>query len=356
MHNTRNKNKNKIHNRSKDLNSTLHNYSLISNNQKDTISSNNLGALRDQNLSSTPRSPLISDQQSSTRIWMRLSEKIDKQYELISELKQSMVDCKESIVREFELKLVSLGSEIADVKQKMCDIEKMAADLNSFKVEVDQFKQNFETIKTTSLEHENMKKTIEQLKIKIQKQEYSTVASDIRINGVPYNSNENLLNIFQSICHVINIPVPSIKSIFRLQNQNNKFNNHSPDAVIIVQMQSPYDKNFFLKTLALFRKSNKNFVFSLRHIGFDSDTKFFVNENLTQECYKILQTALRLKRQNHLCSAFTIRGNIFVKRNVNAKAILVDEISQLSDLNELFRESESNNTNMEILGDHQHSI
>lgn len=115
--------------------------------------------------------------------------------------------------------------------------------------------------KVTRLESEtgeiqNLKNEIQTLKLKMQRQENNIVASDLRINGVPYVENENLISIFNEICKVVNIEIPAIKSIFRLKNQNNKRDNNSPDAVIIVRMWSPYDTNFFLKILSSFKKAN----------------------------------------------------------------------------------------------------
>lgn len=91
----------------------------------------------------------------------------------------------------------------------------------------------------------------------MQRQENSFVASDLRITGIPYNKNENLLAVFKQICDVLNIPTPAIKSLYRLQNHNNKDKDYSPNAVIIVKLCSPYDKNFILKCLANYRKANK---------------------------------------------------------------------------------------------------
>ena len=338
MPGTRYGNKNKNLNKSNELNSTPFVISKKTN-APELLPHTNLRALRDERISISPRSPLISDHVSSTRMWLKLSEKIDNQNKLICELKRSIEECKESIVKEFDSKFLSIKDEISEVKQKMVDFEKVVSDMQNFQCEMESFKKKLLLVDETADELKNQKNIITFLKTKLQKQEYAAVASDIRINGIPHQTNENLKSIFNFICQTINTPVPSLQSIFRLQNQNNKINKDSPDAVIIVKMLSPYDKNFFMKSVALFRKTNKNFSFCLRHIGMESDSKFFINENLTQESYKILQAALRLKRQNELCGAFTIRGNVYVKRDINAGAVHVEEVSQLQNLNELFRES-----------------
>ena len=101
-----------------------------------------------------------------------------------------------------------------------------------------------------------LKDEINELKMQNHRQKNSLVASDLRINGIPCLANENLREVFDNICCTLNINTPEVKTIFRLQNKNNKNKNNSQDAVIMAKLMSPYDKNLFLKTLSGFRKSN----------------------------------------------------------------------------------------------------
>lgn len=124
------------------------------------------------------------------------------------------------------------------------------------------------------------------------------------------------------------IGIPPTKSIFRLQNKNNKSKQFSADAVIIVKLMSPYDKNYFLKTLNEFRKINKCNL-TLDMLGFDTNRPFYINENLTHSNYLILQDAIRLKRNNVIQSAYTFRGLVYVKRTTNDQPICIDRIEVL---------------------------
>lgn len=177
-----------------------------------------------------------------------------------------------------------------------------------------------------------MQDEINALKYKVKQQENVNVASELRLNEIPYKPNENLLNIFDQICNTINTTVPAIKTIYRLQNHNNKQKTDSRDAVIIVKFWSPYDKNYFLKTLSNWRKNNPRFFFTLRDIGENSDNKFYVNENLTSTNFKILRAATRLKKEHRIYSAFTIRGLVYVKISANDQAIHIDELEHLNNL------------------------
>lgn len=185
--------------------------------------------------------------------------------------------------------------------------------MNTLSNEFKNIVERVEKLETASSEIIAMQFEIQSLKKQLKTQENTIVASDLRINNIPYDRNENLYAIFENICATIKIPTPSVNSIYRLKNHSNKRKQNSPDAVIIVKLMSPYDKNFFLKTLSEFRKNNKNFHFNLRNIGIDSPSIFYVNENLIQSNYIILQAAIKLKKQHRLQAAFTIRGLVYVK-------------------------------------------
>ena len=162
------------------------------------------------------------------------------------------------------------------------------------------------------------------------RQEHSLVASDLRINGIPCLANENLREVFDNICCTLNINTPEVKTIFRLQNKNNKNKNNSQDAVIMAKLMSPYDKNFFLKTLSGFRKSNKTHLM-LKHIGLKSNTPIFINEHLNAHNDKIFQSALNMKKDHHLQSVFTMRGLVYVKNSITDKPICVEHLGRLDE-------------------------
>ena len=77
--------------------------------------------------------------------------------------------------------------------------------------------------------------------------------------------------------------------------------------------------------MANYRK-HQNFVFSLRNVGLTSDAKFYVNENLTQTNFNILRGAIQLKKK---CSAFTVRGCVYIKKDTNDDLIQIDDMDSL---------------------------
>lgn len=246
----------------------------------------NLSHILDNVSESQTNTPRRSSIDSSFKLIQIMEKKFDGQSESIKNL---LMESEARLLAEFDKRIESLTNDFKVLGERVQQLETVADDFLA------------------------MKSEIVQLKLQIKAQENSLVASELRINNVPFYENENLIDIFRSICNVINTPVPAVSALYRLKNANNKFKANSPDAVIIVKLMSAYDRNFFLKSLSAHRKSKTDFCFRLNDIGFESQTKFYVNENLTQPNYKILQAALKIKRQNKLHAVFTIRGLVYVK-------------------------------------------
>lgn len=118
-----------------------------------------------------------------------------------------------------------------------------------------------------------MKAEIKNLNMRQLRHENFKVASELRINGVPSVDAENLYQMLDNLCETINITTPSVKSIYRVNNVRNHRN--VTDAVIMVNLNTPYEKNIILKNFALFRKSNKSSR-QLKHVGFDSDKPIYI--------------------------------------------------------------------------------
>lgn len=227
----------------------------------------------------------------SEKLTCKISESETRVLEKIDKLEHSMCEMKKDII---------------NVTERVSKLETVAHDLIALKAEMNE------------------------LKMQNLRQENSLVACDLRINGIPCVENENLREIFDSICYTLNINTPEVKTIFRLQNKNNKNKNNSQDAVIMAKLMSPYDKNFFLKSLSGFRKSNKSQLM-LKHIGFKSNNPFYINEHLTPHNYKIFQSALNMKKDHHLQSVFTMRGLVYVKNSITDQPICVEHLERLDE-------------------------
>lgn len=296
------------------------------------------------------KSPINNDAKNA-RLSLSQSDLIsfvDLRFENLFELITAKIkESEDRIVLEMDEKISAIETKINIVETRLLnELDKRICDVMS---EIHTVNEKVIELETGCNEIKLLKNEIKTLKSQIQRQENLAVSCDLRINGIPYVINENLHEHFNNICSALNISTPAYKSIHRLQNKNNKEQN-SPDAVIIVKLFSPYDKNFILKSLAIFRKNFKTQL-CLHHIGYSNNTrKVYVNENLTSANFKIFRTALDLVKDNRLISAFTLRGLVYIKVNNTDQPMRIDEIS---DLDKFFphtdeNEHEDNNNNNDV--------
>lgn len=251
-----------------------------------------------ENISKTPRLPTNDSP-------FKLLNLVDRRFEKITEVMKTLIHESEArMIKEFDKRFDLLKIDILNVTQRVTKLESVADDIVTLKDEVSK------------------------LKTQLQRQENSLIASDLRINGIPYRREEDLYGVFTTICNNLNVNTPAVKSIYRLQNFNNKHKDNSPNAVIMVKLLSPYDKNFILKSIANFRKRNKTPLL-LRHIGENCDRPFYINENLTSLNFKILQSAVGLKKAKRLKSVFTLRGLVYIKFNSDEEPVRIDSMENL---------------------------
>lgn len=258
--------------------------------------------------------PRLSD--SPLRVIQLVDKRMEKQIEKQTEsLKAMFENMFREMFKECENRLLN------EIDKKLCEI----------RLEINDVTERLNIIETVESEIDLLKKEIKDLKIKSLKQANSIVACDLRLNNVPFIAGENLYFYFEKICQTLNIPMPPIKTIFRLQNRNNKVDKYSQDAVIIVKLMSPYDRNYFLKTLTEFKRKNKNQL-TLNIIGLQSNANLFITENLTHSNYITLQEALKLKRKKFIYAAYSFRGLIYVKKSSNDEPICIDHLDVLNQI------------------------
>lgn len=253
-----------------------------------------------------PNTPRTTDKESSSRIIELMGKRFAKQAEDMAAQFAKQNEVIAAQIQSSENKVLGeLGEKLAEMRRELHTITERVVKLESAVSDID-----------------HLKSEVGMLKAQLAKQENLAVACDLRLHGIPFTVNENLFDIFAQICTTINISPPVVKNIFRLNNGNNK------DGIIIIKFATPYIKNFILKSISNFRRSN-NDLLRLRHAGFNSDTPIYVNECLTKANHVVLQAAIGLKKKRQLSAAFTLRGLVHIKRTENETATRIESIEQL---------------------------
>lgn len=147
--------------------------------------------------------------------------------------------------------------------------------------------------------------------------ENALVSTDVIMYGVPQVEEENLVSMFSQLCKSIKLSPLTIRSYFRIRKSVS-----SKPSPIIFKLNSAYDRSLLFKAIADFFKSSRKSL-TLHDIGINAEGKFFVHECLPKKSRELIQYATKLKRQKRLTSAFTIRGNIYVRKHPGGEAVKV---------------------------------
>ena len=107
------------------------------------------------------------------------------------------------------------------------------------------------TLENGHKEVEALRSEVCVFKEKIDRQDNINVGSELSIFEITSRPNENLFNVFNSICTDIQINTPSVQNIFRLKNRDANINHN--DGPIMVKVTSPYKTNYVMRSKATFR-------------------------------------------------------------------------------------------------------
>lgn len=262
----------------------------------------------------------------------RAMQSLENRFEkLTAKLTNTIKETVKNEIRECECNIIE------KLNNRMSEIEtKLLSEINSLKSEFEILNDRISVVEAQCSEITELRKEMDCLKSdmyvmrnKISKQENSMVSDELRITGIPYIPNEDLMLHFNNLCGALQIQGPRCRSIFRVGGIKHKAVH--PDSSIIMKMDTPYDKNYVLKCINNYKKNNKCNL-KLNIIGFDSDVNFFVNENLTATNYNIFKTALKCRKMDKISSVFTLRGIVHIRINAGDEPVCVNSIDELNNL------------------------
>lgn len=293
--------------------------------------------LHNSALGNVCKTPRLTNNESSLKFITIMDKRLDRLTEKLElMIKDKFNECKEYLLDEFDKRLNSITTNVDTLLQSV------TTDLKNIQSRVKQL----ETVVQENIELKNetdlLKNEICNLKVYVQKQENSIVASDIRVNGIPSNNKykDNLFVIYEKICEAVNIQPIAVKTIYRIKNTRSKKN--IDDAPIIIKFCSPYERNYILKMITTYMKANKNLL-RLNQIGIESTVPFYINENLTPENHRIFLEARKMKKDNKISAAFVNRGLVYIKK-LGCDDHL--QINTIETLKELFRFQNNDDENV----------
>lgn len=272
---------------------------------------NSPNTLRRQMLSPAPKTQKLEDGVASINSILKEMRDMEKRLQLHAENLFNKLSSELNAVQgKLVQKVTEIERELEVINERSNDIEDRIASIES----------DFSNIDSLGKDIAVLKAEISHLKSSQRDCTVVDTSSDAVIFGVPASDSENLKSIFNQVCRSIDFLSPQIRDIFRVRPKNS----HSKGNVIIVKFYTPFDRNRTLKAFSDYRRHNKGVV-SLRSAGFDIDSTFRIFESLDIFNRKILQLALRQKRERKFWSVFSTRGKVCVRVQRHSEVIVVPD-------------------------------
>jgi hypothetical protein len=147
-------------------------------------------------------------------------------------------------------------------------------------------------------------------------------ACDLLVKGIPLQPGENCSTIYLSIATAIGYTdnYAPLVEVFRLgaKKPGSKF-----DPPLILRFANRIERNIFHQKYFAMRN------LALNHIGFQTNSRIIISENLTKSSQSIFAAAMKLKHDAKLVKVTTLRGTVYVKPCGKDKSVPVKLLSDL---------------------------
>lgn len=192
-----------------------------------------------------------------------------------------------------ELKLIN--SRIDNIEQKVTNIETSldyhAQEVEELKADVNEIKSSFPTTvrKVEELEQLNLQKSVE-------------------VQGIPFNSGEDLHKIVMKLAEIksISVELNNIDVCYRNRNKNK----------LIIRFLQQHKRDLFL---AGYKKPGDDLT--AKDLGYrDCKSKIFVNELLSYEIRNLFYKVRKFKEENNYKFAWTINQKIYIRKDQGTEA------------------------------------
>lgn len=224
--------------------------------------------------------------------------------------------------------------DILELRNTMTSLEASIAQFNIEleKVKVDHVEQT-KIINVLKSETESLKATNLTLSSRLAQLDQQARSSNVEIQCVPENKQENVINTVVQLAKVIKCPISETQ--IHYCSRLAKLNNSSPrPRSILVKFCSPRLRDEFLAATNKFNRHNREDKLNTSHLGIGGNKKtpIYVAEHLTHE-NKCLHAAARSKAKELGYKFVWVRdGKIFMRKNEQSSHIYVKNIDLLNKL------------------------
>lgn len=234
-----------------------------------------------------------------------------------------------SEIRSIKLQLSSLPTLIEDVrtiKTEMADL-KASCEFNSKKLDdystrLSSVESRLPAVESIQDAMESTQEAISQVQHDFSAKEQWARLNNIEIKGVPIKKGENLFNIVDSICKVVNYAIPKtqINYVTRIPVHDSK------EKSIIVCFINRYIKEDFVAA-ARARKT-----ITVEDLGFTGTGRVFINDHLTPAHKRLLTKTKSVLKAKDYRYIWVKHGKIHVRKNDTSHVTIINTENDLNRL------------------------
>ncbi|KAL4707118.1 hypothetical protein ACJJTC_011444 [Scirpophaga incertulas] len=201
-------------------------------------------------------------------------------------------------------------TEIRKLSQQITALSTLAQDIKSIKEDIQQLKNSVEYAhrRSVNMNHRRsvMNQRIADLEDFIKQKDQADRLNNAEVKGIPFKESENLFDVVSKLGAAIgcNVAKTEINYVVRVPTRIDPKKKN-----IIISFNNRYHKENFVAC----SRSHKNL--SIADIGFDSDSKIFINDHLTLENKKLLNKAKQIARDHGYSYIWVKNCKIFLRKD-----------------------------------------
>lgn len=202
--------------------------------------------------------------------------------------------------------------------------DKLEENTSVLKMQGEKMEKYFNLIEQLTTENKQLKEKLKVLEERLEDSEQYSRCNAVEIHGIPQEPNENVVDLVKCVGKALdmNISDSMIDACHRLGKKQNGIN---PPG-LIVKFVRRLDKEEFL------RKRRVKRTLSTRHMGRTDDRPVYINESLSPARRKLLAMTRAVQKEKNYKFLWVRNGRIFVRREENARFVIVatqDDLSKL---------------------------
>ncbi|KAH9635089.1 hypothetical protein HF086_000810 [Spodoptera exigua] len=238
--------------------------------------------------------------------------------------------------------MTKLVSDISDLKLQNIQIQNTNIQIQNENTEIkksitflsEQYEDLQKEIKHLQEENREQRRYTESLESSIRDLQYKSRSSSIEVRNMPAQDNEStadLIKVITNIGNIVNFPLTAshFRDIYRIPG------NRGSNKAIVAEFSSVQTKYELISRVRTYNNKNKNKEDKLNteKLGIAGQKQaVYVEEHLSNASKRLFYLAREFARQRKYQFCWTSNGNIFLRKQIGDKQILIKSETTLKEL------------------------